>query len=61
MRTSTYVLDEKEVNRLCDGTQASKRGWTHETRGQVVVDGTVVHELIEQAEKFELWESVGAA
>lgn len=61
MRTSTYVLDDKEVNRLCDGTQASKLGWTHETRGQVAIDGPVVHELIEQAEPFDLWESARAS
>lgn len=58
MRTSEYVLDEKEIIRLCNGTQASKLEWTHETRGLVAIDGDTVHELIEQASPFDLWGSV---
>lgn len=55
---TNYPLRPHEINRLCDGTQHIKSGWTSERRAEVVVDGETVHEDMSQAEPFELWESV---
>ena len=56
--TRTYPLSPAHVDRLCDGTQHAKSGWTSERRAEVVVDGETVHEDSSQAEPFELWEAV---
>ena len=58
MRTSTYVLEEKEAARLSSGSQAIKREWTYEQRAKTAIDGPVAHELIEQAEPFDIWKAV---
>ena len=54
----TYPLRPAHVDRLCDGTQHIKNGWTSERRAEVVVDGETVHEDSAQAEPFDLWKAV---
>lgn len=53
-----YPLFASQIDRLCDGTQYAKQGWTAERRAEVVVDGEIVHEESAQASPFDLWESV---
>lgn len=53
-----FPLFSSQIERLCDGTQYIKQGWTAERRAEVVVDGKYVHEEFAQASPFELWESV---
>lgn len=55
---ATFPLSPSHVNRLCEGTQFAKHGWTEERRAEVVVDGETCHEDSSQARPFELWESV---
>lgn len=61
MRTSPYVLEEKEADRLSSGTQAIKGNWTFSKRKVTAVNLDNAHEVIELAEPFELWESVRAS
>ena len=54
----TFPLSPSQVNRLCEGTQHIKNGWTAERRAEVVVDGETVHEDSAQAAPFDLWKAV---
>lgn len=54
----TLRLFASQIDRLCEGTQHIKNGWTAERRAEVVVDGEIVHEESAQASPFSLWESV---
>ncbi len=56
----TYPLRPSQIERLCEGTQFIKNGWTAERRAEVVVDGETVHEDSSQAAPFELWEAVAS-
>lgn len=56
----TFPLSPSQVNRLCEGTQYIKNGWTAERRAEVVVDGETVHEDSSQGEPFDLWEAVAS-
>lgn len=54
----TYPLRPSQIDRLCEGTQYIKNGWTAERRAEVVVDGETVHEDSSQATPFNIWEAV---
>ena len=55
---TNYPLRPAQIERLCEGTQYIKNGWTAERRAEVVVDGETVHEDSSQAHPFDIWEAV---